>query len=165
MDPDIIRGNIVNVFLRLTLDCEPDAAWKAIANPAVFTAVSAPLMRVSSREKGGFPKAWTATGPHEVSLRLLGIIPMGHQLIDVSFTERPGGVRMMIDAGKPVSGPLKIVSGWDHRMAVSAADGNKTLYRDRLVVKAGLLTPLVFIGMWTFWQIRGAKLKKFARSW
>jgi hypothetical protein len=33
------------------------------------------------------------------------------------------------------------------------------------VVKAGLLTPLIFIGMWTFWQIRGAKLKKLARTW
>ena len=71
----------------------------------------------------------------------------------------------MIDSGKPISGPLKIVSGWDHRMAVSAADGNRTLYRDRLVVKAGLLTPFIFMGMWTFWQIRGAKLKKLARTW
>jgi hypothetical protein len=34
-----------------------------------------------------------------------------------------------------------------------------------LVIKAGLLTPFIFIGMWTFWQIRGAKLKKLAPTW
>jgi hypothetical protein len=155
----------VNVFLRLTLECTPDEAWKAIADPAVFTAVSGPLMKVTSREKGGFPTAWTAHQPHEVSLRLLGILPMGRQIIDVSFSERPGGVRMMIDSGTPQSGPLRIVRNWDHRMAVSAADGNKTLYRDRLVVQAGIFTPVIFMGMWMFWQIRGAKLKKLARTW
>ncbi len=155
----------MNVFLRLTLDCEPDAAWRAIANPAVFKAVSSPLMKISSKEKDGFPEAWLGDGPHEVSMRLLGIIPLGRQTIDISFTQRPGGVRMMVDSGKPLSGPLSVVKSWDHRMAVSETGNRQTLYRDRLVVKAGLLTPFIFIGMWTFWQIRGAKLKKLAPTW
>ena len=29
----------------------------------------------------------------------------------------------------------------------------------------GAFTAFIFIGMWTFWQIRGAKLKKLARTW
>lgn len=155
----------MNVFLRLTLDCEPDAAWRAIANPAVFTAVSSPLMKISSKEQGGFPEAWVGDGPHEVSMRLFGIIPLGRQLVDISFTHRPGGVRMMVDSGKPLSGPLCVVTSWDHRMAVSDTGDRKTLYRDRLVVKAGLLTPVVFVGMWSFWQYRALKLKRLARTW
>ena len=155
----------MNVFLRLTLDCEPDVAWRAIANPKVFTAVSSPWLKIVSKEQGGFPQAWIGDGPHEVSMRFFGLIPMGRQTIDVSFTQRPGGVRMMIDSGKPLSGPMKMVKNWDHRMAISPAENNQTLYRDRLVVKAGLLTPFVFIGLWTFWQIRGAKLKKLAPTW
>jgi hypothetical protein len=155
----------MNVLLRLTLDCEPDVAWRAIANPDVFRQVSSPLMKVTSKEPGGFPETWSADGPHEVSLKLLGLIPLGRQTIDISFTQRPGGVRMMVDSGKPLSGPLGMVKTWDHRMAISETGNQQTLYRDRLVVKAGLLTPVIFMGMWIFWQIRGAKLKRLAPSW
>jgi hypothetical protein len=159
------RGMGMNVFLRLTLDCEPDVAWRAIANPAVFAAVSRPFLRVSSREPGGFPTAWTGDGPHRVAIRAFGVIPMGVQNIDVAFTERPGGVRMMIDSGSAVSGPMRVMHHWDHRMAVSPAPNGRTLYRDRLVVKAGVLTPVVWLSMWMFWQMRGAKLKRLAPTW
>jgi hypothetical protein len=50
-------------------------------------------------------------------------------------------------------------------MAVSATDDGRTLFRDRLAVRAGLLTPLVWISMWAFWQVRGARLKKLAPTW
>jgi hypothetical protein len=155
----------MNIFLRLTLDCEPDAAWRAIADPKVFAAVSAPLLRFRSLEKSGFPVAWDGSGPHRVSVFALGLIPMGSQTIDIAFTERPGNVRMMIDSGKPVSGPMTVITGWDHRMAVSAGGNHRTLYRDRLIVKAGVLTPVVWLGLWSFWQWRAAKLRKLAKNW
>ena len=90
---------------------------------------------------------------------------MGTQTIDVSFTERPGGVRMMIDAGQALTGPLAITRDWDHRMAVSAGPSNKTLYRDRLVIKAGLATPAIWLGMWIFWQYRASRLRALSSSW
>ena len=155
----------MNIFLRLTLDCTPDVAWRAIAKPDVFREVSSPLMRITSKKPLAFPDVWTGDAPHPVNLYMFGIIPMGTQSIDVHFTERPGGVRMMIDSGKPLSGPMTIIKNWDHRMAVSAALGNKTLFRDRLVVKAGLLTPIVWLGLSIFWQFRGSKLTRAAKKW
>ena len=153
------------VFLRLELDCSPDDAWDALSNPADFRAVTRPLLRVRSLDKGGFPKRWSPTDVHYVSMSLFGVVPMGRHSIDITYTERPGGVRMVIDQGEPLSGVLARTSTWDHRMAVSETGNKQTLYRDRLVVKAGLLTPFIFIGMWAFWQIRGAKLKKLAPTW
>jgi hypothetical protein len=155
----------MNIFLRLTLDCEPDDAWEAIRRPDVFRSVSSPLLKMSSLEPGGFPENWTGNGPHRIKISLLGIIPMGTQTIDVHFTSRPGGVRMMIDSGETLSGPLTITRDWDHRMAVSAAPSKKTLYRDRLVVKAGLLTPAVWLGMWVFWQFRARRLTVLSSTW
>lgn len=154
----------MNIFLRLTLDSSPDAAWRAIADPKVFAAVSAPLLRFRSLD-GGFPVAWDGSGPHRVAVYFLGLIPMGTQTIDISFTERPGNVRMMIDSGKPQSGPMRVIRGWDHRMAVSAGGNGRTLYRDRLIVKAGALTPLVWLGLWSFWQWRASKMRRLAKNW
>ncbi|MEN9752295.1 MAG: hypothetical protein RLZZ600_1342 [Actinomycetota bacterium] len=153
------------VFLRLELDCSPDDAWNALGNPAVFRAVMRPLMRVRSLDAGGFPKRWSQDEVHHVSMRLFGVVPMGHHSIDITYTERPGGVRMVVDQGEPLSGILSRTSTWDHRMAVSASPGGKTLYRDRLSVKAGILTLPLWLGLWALWQYRGARLQKLARRW
>lgn len=155
----------MNIFLRLTLDCTPDAAWRAIANPDVFRAVSAPILRMRSCEPDGFPDVWRERGPHRVMIWLFGVLPLGSQTIDISFTERPGGVRMMIDSGEAKTGMMTVIKSWDHRMAISDAPGGKTLFRDRLVVKAGLLTPFIWLSLWTFWQIRAKKISQAARSW
>jgi hypothetical protein len=155
----------VKIFLRLTLDCSIDSAWAALADPKIFAAVSAPLMTFKSLEPGGFPEKWTAQGPHLVSIKLLGFIPMGKQTIDTTFTQRPGGVKMMIDSGSPHAGMLTVIKAWDHRMAVSASIGSTTLYRDRLKINAGVLTPLIYLPLWLFWQYRGIKLRRLAKKW
>jgi len=155
----------MNIFLKLTLDCDPDAAWEAITRPEVFRAVSSPLLKMSSLEPDGFPQNWLGDGPHRVKISLFGVIPMGMQTIDVRFTDKPGGVRMMIDAGEALTGPLAITRNWDHRMAISSAPDQKTLYRDRLVVSAGLATPAIWLGMWVFWQYRASRLQTLSRSW
>ena len=153
----------MNVFLRQTLDCKPDAAWDALRQPRVLQAVSKPLMHV--RETSPLPKYWDVTQAVPVSLWLFGIIPMGKRTIDVSLSERPGGVRMLIDQGESLSGPLGVVRDWDHRMAVSPAPNGKTLYRDRLVVRAGILTLPIWLGMWVMWQYRSQRIAKLAKSW
>lgn len=153
------------VFLRLELDCSPDDAWDALSNPAVFRAVTRPLLRVRSLDKGGFPKRWSPTDVHYVSMSLFGVVPMGRHSIDITYTERPGGVRMVIDQGEPLSGVLARTSTWDHRMAVSAAPGGKTLFRDRLSVRAGILTIPLWLGLWALWQYRGARMQKLAKRW
>ncbi|WP_223227641.1 hypothetical protein [Leifsonia xyli] len=50
--------------------------------------------------------------------------------------------------------------------AVPSADGRqRTLYRDRLIVRAGALTPVVWYGLWAFWQWRGGRLRRLAPNW
>lgn len=148
------------VALKLTLDQDPDAVWDALRNPEVFQRVSAPLLRMSSRESSGFPTQWTDSGPHLIEISLLGQIPVGQQTIDISFAERPDGTRILTDAGKPRSGALTVIRDWRHRMAVSPLPNGRTEYRDRLDFDAGLLSPAVWIGLWAFWQWRGFNLRR-----
>jgi hypothetical protein len=155
----------MNIYLKLTLDCSPALAWDAIQSPAVFRAVSSPLLKMTSLEHGGFPARWNADGPHLVKISLLGLMPMGRQTIDVSFTEGSNGVRTMVDSGQALTGPLRITHDWNHSMAISAAASGQTLYRDRLVVKAGVATPFIWLGMWIFWQYRASRLRALAPSW
>ena len=119
-------------MLKQVLDCEPDAAWRAIRSPEVFRAVSSPLLTFASAEPLG--QTW-AQGEHPVTARLLGLIPVGAQVIDLTFTQR-GDVRFVHDTGAPTSGALSVVSYWHHTMAVSPTNDGRTLFRDRLLFDA-----------------------------
>jgi hypothetical protein len=164
----------MRVLLKMTIDCSPDAAWRAIRSPAVLTAVSKPLTVFTSTEPGGFPELWPA-GVHPVEVRAAGLVKIGDQTIDISYpVENTGiagvpatlsGVRMMRDSGRGLSGPLSLISRWQHTMAIAEAPGGKTLYRDQLVFEAGLLTPLLWPMYWAFWQWRAIGIRRLAPSW
>jgi len=173
----------MRVLLKLVLDCEPDAAWRAIRSPSVLNAVSAPLTTFESLEPYGFPTLWPE-GDHPVRMRSAGGITIGDQVIGISFPEvgSPGsgtrapissdsgsgsgsGVRLVRDSGRGLSGPLALVTRWEHTMSVADAPGGRTLYRDQLVVEAGHLTLLLWPAYWAFWQWRAFGIKRLAPTW
>ncbi len=157
----------MRVRLNLLLDCPPDAAWEAVHSPAVFQAVSGPITTAQSLEADGFPDRWADT-EHRVRLRMLGLLPMGTQLIALRDETRADGTRIVHDEGGPLTGAMSIVSRWHHRMAISpdpAAPDSRTRFRDALDVGAGVLTPVVWFGFWVFWQLRAQQLRRLAPGW
>lgn len=157
----------MRVLLKLVLDCPPDAAWRAIRSPHVLTEVSAPLTSIRSLEPDGFPELWSEGG-HAVAMRAGGLIPLGEQVIGISFPDAPRGnpgVRMMRDNGRGLSGVLSLVTRWEHTMAIAADPAGRTLYRDQLIVEAGPLTPLLWPAYWAFWQWRALQMRRLAPRW
>ena len=153
----------MRVLLKLVLDCSPDAAWRAIRSPEVLGEVSFPLTTFTSLEPGGFPELWEA-GEHPVRVKAFGVVPIGEQVIGISFPELPG-VRAMRDTGRGLSGPLALVTSWQHTLTVAPAAGGRTLYRDQLKFEAGSVTLLMWPVYWAFWQWRAFGLRRFANRW
>ncbi|HTE59937.1 MAG TPA: hypothetical protein VK631_06260 [Solirubrobacteraceae bacterium] len=154
----------MRVQLKLVLDSTPDAVWWALRSPSVLSDVAHPFFAFEPLSPRGLPRVWTE-GRHPVRASMLwGMIPAGEQVIDIRFRER-GDTRIIEDSGGPVSGALSVATSWRHRMAVSPADGGRTLYRDRLDISAGLLTPFVWLGAWVFWQWRAFQLTRLAPGW
>ena len=157
----------MRVRLDLLLDCSADAAWEAVHSPAVFRAVSGPLTTADSLEPGGFPERWAGT-EHRVRLRLLGVLPMGSQLIRLRDETLPNGTRVVHDEGGPLTGAMRVVTTWHHQMAISAdprAPDARTRFRDTLELGAGVLTPFAWLGFWVFWQLRARRLTALAPGW
>ena len=154
----------MRVLLKLVLDCAPDAAWLAIRSPRVLGQVSFPLTSFESLEPEGFPDVWEA-GDHPVLVKAFGIVPMGEQIIGISFPATEPGVRMMRDTGVGVSGALAKVTKWRHSLAVAETTDGRSLYRDQLEFEAGALTPLLWPVYWAFWQWRGIGMKRLAPGW
>ncbi|MFC5789512.1 hypothetical protein EDM22_11725 [Agromyces tardus] len=155
----------MRVLLKLTLDCDVDAAWRALRSPAVLREVVAPWLDFSSLEPGGFPATWPE-GPHRLRTLAFGSVPAGEEIIDVSYPGGlPPGVRMLRDGGGALTGPFAAFGNWDHRMAVSPLPDGRTLYRDRLRATAGALDVALWYPTWAFWQWRGIRLRQLAPGW
>jgi hypothetical protein len=154
----------MKVHLKFELDCEPEAALEALQSPDVFQDVSAPFTTFIPLERGGFPEKWTP-GPHPAYGMAFGIIPIGKQIITIDVLDEPHDVRVVRDSGGGVSGVLGLITTWEHRMAVSPLPDGRTLYRDQLTFGAGRLTPFVGIGLWAFWQYRGARIRMLSKEW
>jgi len=150
-------------MLKLHLDSSPDAAWRAIRSPEVFRAVSMPFASFTSLEPDGFPDTWPQ-GEHAVRASAFGLVGAGEQVIDLAFTGKRDA-RLVHDTGYGVSGPLALLDYWHHTMAVSPGRNGGTLFRDRVVFDAGVLTPLVWPALWAFWQWRGIRLRQLAPTW
>ncbi|MGL4339232.1 MAG: hypothetical protein ACRCSP_02235 [Rhodoglobus sp.] len=154
----------MRIQIRKILDCPPDAAWQAIRSTAVLRAVSAPFTSFTSCEPEGFPEVWSA-GEHPVAVRAFGIVPLGEQIIAIDFSERADGTRVLSDTGRGTSGPLAMVTFWNHQMAVSATPDGKTLFHDQLLFSAGMVTPIMWMMYWAFWQRRAWRIKKLSARW
>jgi len=154
-------------MLKLVIDCDPDAAWRALHSPAAIAEVYGPVLAMQP-----LVDAPPTLGPGSdlpVQLTFAGQVPMGRQLISVSEREtidRTGRVRIFRDSGIPLTGPLSALDVWDHQMAVSAAPGDpsKTLWRDRLVI-GGAAAPLLWPTLWAAWQWRAARIRALAPTW
>ncbi len=154
----------MRILLKLVLDCPPDAAWNAVRSPHGMQQVSAPFCTFESLEPAGFPAVWSP-GEHPVKISSFGFVPIGEQVIGISFPERQDGVRLQVDTGRGVSGALTMVTKWQHSIAISSAANGRTLYRDQLVFEAGSIAPLLWVGYWAFWQWRGARIRSLAPTW
>lgn len=148
----------MHVILRQHLDVDPDTVWRALRSPETMTGLYAPAM-VLRPVSGPLPARWATGSSAEVRLLLGGVIPGGHQRVDIRLRQR-GDIRILEDRGAPTSGPLTVITDWRHRMAVQPARGGGTLYRDRLDIRAGVLTPLLWIGFWAMWRWRGVRMRR-----
>ncbi|WP_166996640.1 hypothetical protein [Paramicrobacterium fandaimingii] len=153
------------VQLKLVLDTDPSAAWRALRSPSVMRELYAPFLNVNAA-RAGSGTLWQNTAD-EIPLTLAGLVPLGRQLIELDYDETSHpGVKILRDTGSPLTGPLSALRGWNHRMAVSptADDPGRTLFRDRLSFH-GTAAGAYWYPLWVMWQWRGSRLRDMAPSW
>lgn len=142
------------VKLTTYLDATPDQVWNELRTPRLLTFVAHPVIRFVPVTPARLPDRWEATA-YIVKMRLLGFIPLGRQVIELSYPPPQGGVMYIRD-----NGHSRLVKRWDHLIAIEP-EGDGTRYTDLVKVEAGLLTPIVAAfarRFYTHRQRRWAKL-------
>lgn len=159
-----VQTGAVRILLKFTIDCDADAAWRAMHSPRAIAEVYGPL--IDLHPLADLPTSWEPGNDVAVGLVAGGLLPLGTQLISVSERHPESNVRVLRDSGVPLTGPLAALDIWDHQMAVSPdpADPGRTLWRERLVI-GGRAAPLLWPTLWATWQWRGARIRALAPTW
>ncbi|WP_248239799.1 hypothetical protein [Microbacterium kunmingense] len=159
----------MRIMLKLVIDCDADAAWRALHSPRAVAELYGPLVQLTPLDPDELPTAWEPGAEVGVEMRFGGRVSLGRQIIhasDRTMKGPDGPIRIFRDSGIPISGPLASLDVWDHQMAVSPAPGDptKTLWRDRLVI-GGAAAPVLWPGLWAAWQWRAARIRALAPTW
>jgi hypothetical protein len=142
--------------LEIILNCPVEAVWRAVLRPATFQFIGRPFVKFKPVDKSGFPERW-AEGDYWVRMKLFGVMPLGKQRIGISLDESKAGegeYRLSDDGGSA------LISKWDHRITVRPLDATRTRYRDEVEIRAGLLTPLVWLFARMFFAHRQRRWQK-----
>jgi hypothetical protein len=138
------------------LNCSPAIVWNYVLTPELLHYIAYPLVTFEAVKPSSFPSRWSQ-GDYLTCLKLLGVIPLGHQTIGI----RLDPVRQQENKHYELldNGHSKLIPTWRHLICIEA-NGNQTLYTDELELRAGLLTPLVWLFALVFYSHRQRRWRK-----
>lgn len=150
------------VKVKTILDAPLKRVRYEIQKPAVMQYVSWPLQYFVPT-KHPFPTLWQ-NGEYEVELRLFNLLIIGKQLLQIELPTQQNHRYAIRDHGHGISGVLKFVKKWDHRIILAENENKTTLYSDIIEVNAGIITIPVSLYAQLFYRWRQKRWKKFLSS-
>lgn len=148
-------GCMAVVDLSSHLEASADEVWAAVKTPAAFRAVTRGLisMPVIRERSDGWREGETVTG----WVFLFGFIPFSrHQLHIASIDDTTRTLTSREKGG--------LVRRWDHDIEVVPTGPVSCRYRDRIIVEAGVATPLVALYAHWFYRMRQRRWRALAKE-
>lgn len=145
------------VDLSTRLDAPIARVWDELQTTRLLVHVAAPMVHFTPLEPAALPERWSE-GRYRVRMKVFGVLPSGTQVIAISKAEsQEGGARRFTlrDNG---SGDL--AKTWDHVITLQELPDGATMYRDRVEVRAGLLTPVVWLFAQVFYRHRQRRWRR-----
>ena len=142
------------------LPCSPQRCFAEVETPQLLRYVSSPLVHFVAIDPPVLPERW-ADAKYRVGLWILGWIPFGSQVIQISrgelFDDQRGFHASLRDNGHSA-----LVSRWDHWITIDSAPGG-CRYTDKVEIEAGIVTPLVWAFAWLFYRHRQRRWQRLVR--
>lgn len=129
------------------LPCSIERCRDEVAKPASLPFVAAPMLTFVPLDPPELGTRWKG-GPHQVRLLLGGRLPIGEHTLDIELDPSGPPGTVFHDAGYS-----ELIQTWDHRIILEDFHG-MTSYTDLVDVRAGALTPLVWLFAWIFYGHR-----------
>ena len=143
----------MTVLLSSALPVSAQTVFEQVKRPAMLHYVAHPIIRFLPQQP--FPAVWL-DGVYETRMRLFDTLPLGRQLIRIEIPANPvNGPFQLRDNGQG-----HLVRTWDHWITVSTITPDRCLYTDTVTIRAGLLTPFMWLFALVFYAWRQYRWKQ-----
>ena len=140
------------------LQAPAEEVWHHLQSPGLMQHVAAPVLEFRPAAGEQLPLLW-AEGDFRVSLHLFGMLPLGPQTVGIRIADEKAWPRRVLDDGHS---PL--IRSWKHWIELQPAGQGTTLYTDRLAIRAGVLTPFVWLFARLLFAHRQRRLRALAST-
>lgn len=151
----------MKVVVTTILDAPVERIWAELKTTRLLKHVAAPLIAFDPIDPATMPAQWD-DGYYLVSMWFLGFIPIGRQRIVTSTPQPEDQARGVFRLRDNATGDIAKV--WDHLIVIEARTDGRTAYRDEVEVKAGALTPGVWLFAQWFYRHRQARWRRLVRE-
>ena len=144
----------MRINLSTPLEAPADLVWELLHKTQSLRYVAKPLLCF----KGDLPERWPGPGGvvRVEKMLLFCVIPAwSHELRMIRFDENEREI-----LSNEQGGPVKI---WNHRITVEPLSEKRCHYTDELEVRAGTLTPLIWLFAHLFYKYRQMRWRSLAQ--
>jgi ligand-binding SRPBCC domain-containing protein len=149
----------MKVSISTIISLPPEEVWQRIQTHELLTYIAAPLIHFRLIDPETAPQ-FIEGDRFLVSMRLFGILPIGNQWIVPTLHLAKDGEwpKKLRDNGYSA-----LIKTWDHWITVEPDGQGNTLYCDEVEVKAGLLTPFIWVFAHIFYSHRQRRWRALAQ--
>ncbi len=138
------------------LPCAAEVIFDHIRSPKGLKYAASPIVSFTSVEEQIDPARWEEKN-YQYSVHLFGYIPLGIHTMSFSYTVSPD------KWAARDNGYSQLCKTWDHLMTVKTIEGG-VLYTDRAEIKAGALTPVIWVFAQILYRHRQRRWRKLANK-
>lgn len=152
------RSRPAEIRLSMPLNAPSRDVADLIRQPKTLLHLAAPVVSFTPVVPACFPERWEER-EYVAKLNLFGILPLGRQVISVSFPEPSPGSFCVRDNGRGT-----LVRTWDHTIEITTQPGGGSTYTDRVFIDAGWLTGPIRLFARLFYAHRQRRLKRLVEG-
>lgn len=142
------------MIARISTDfaCSEDELWQKIIDPESLQYVSSPILKFVPIQKDSLQNEWQVGSPYPLKLYFLKFIPLGQHTITLTEINRETNTIVSRENGQ-------LAKTWNHTITFQEDVAGVVSYTDEIEIKAGLLTPAIWLFAQLFYRYRQRRWK------
>lgn len=143
------------MFARISTQftCTEHELWQRISKPESLQFVASPLLSFTPVEPGMLDGEWQVGRDYALKLYFLNVIPMGRHCIQFVKVDREQNIISTRERGL-------LARVWNHNIFFEEIKPGLVSYTDEIEIRAGLLTPFVWLFAHVFYRHRQRRWKR-----
>ncbi len=142
------------MFVRVAtqLNCTENALWEKICKLESLQFIAAPILTFIPISPDALNSEWQVGRDYRFKLYLLKYIPLGLHAIELVTMDKNQHLIVSHESGQ-------LASVWNHTISFNEITPNLVSYSDAVEIKAGWLSPVVYVFAHVFYRYRQRRLK------